>query len=59
MNTTARQLRQLISSNESYYAPIVEQARRECKLLCETFRDQPEWISGWGHQFACPECVRI
>ena len=57
MNTTARQLRQLISSNESYYAPIVEQARRECKLLCETFRDQPEWISGWGHQFACPECA--
>lgn len=57
MNTTARQIRRLIASNESYYAPIVEQARKECKLLCDSFRDQPEWISGWGHQFACPECA--
>ena len=57
MNTTARQIRQLISSDETYYAPIAEQARKECRLLAQTFRDQPEWISGWGHQFACPECA--
>ena len=37
MNTTARQIRRLIASNESYYAPIVEQARKECKLLCDSF----------------------
>ena len=57
MKTTARQIRQLISSDETYYAPIVEQARENCRLLVETFRDQPEWVSGWGHQFACPECA--
>ena len=57
MNTSAQQIRQLISSNESYYAPVLEQARRDCRLLADAFRDQPEWISGWGHQFACPECA--
>ncbi len=57
MNTTARQIRQLISSDEAYYAPIVQQAREECGRLVKTFRDQPEWVSGWGHRFACPECA--
>jgi len=57
MNTTARQIRRLIASNEAYYAPLAEQARRECRMLAGTFRDRPEWVSGWGHQFACPHCA--
>lgn len=57
MNTTAEQIRMLIASDEARYAPLAEQAARESRLLCDTFRDRPDWISGWGHQFACPDCA--
>lgn len=57
MNTTAESIRSLIRSNEAYYAPIAAQAAKESRQLCQTFRDQPDWVSGWGHQFACPDCA--
>lgn len=57
MNTTAAAIRMLIASDESRYAPLLHKAQRDSRHLCDTFRDRPEWISGWGHQFACPACT--
>lgn len=57
MNTTAKQIERLIRSNEAYYLPILERARRECSDLCRDFNDRPEWVSGWSHDFACPDCT--
>lgn len=57
MNTTAEKIQQLIRSDEPYYAPIMAKAAEECKELCDTFRDQPDWVSGWAHDFACPDCT--
>ena len=57
MNTTAQQIRSLIASDRDRYAPLAEQAARESRLLCDTFRDRPEWVSGWAHRFACPDCA--
>ena len=57
MNTTAAAIRALIRSNETYYAPILGAVRATSRALCQTFRDQADWVSGWGHQFACPECA--
>ena len=57
MNTTASSIRLLIASDEPRYLRILDQARKECRELSSSFRDHPEWVSGWGHQFACPECA--
>ncbi len=57
MNTTASKILALIQSNKPYYTAILEKARSESRTLCQTFRDQADWISGWGHQFACPNCA--
>jgi len=57
MNNTAEKIQKLIRSNERYYAPIMVKAAEECRELCETFRDQPDWVSGWAHDFACPDCT--
>ena len=57
MNTTAKQIERLIRSNEAYYQPILERARKECSTLCRDFNDSPKWVSGWGHDFACPDCT--
>ena len=57
MNTTAEQIRKLVDSHPERYGPVLEKARQDCDVWCRTFRDQPDWVSGWGHDFACPVCT--
>ena len=57
MNNTAQSIEQLIHSDPAYYHPLLLQAREENNRLSLTFRDQPHWISGWLHDFACPDCA--
>ncbi len=57
MNTTAAAIRALIESDKTYYGPIAQSAAQQSEALCHTFRDQGGWVSGWGHQFACPDCT--
>ena len=39
------------------YANALERAREGAKFARETFADRVEWISGWGHNFCCPDCA--
>ena len=39
------------------YANALERAREMAKFARETFADRVEWISGWGHNFCCPDCA--
>jgi len=57
LNTTSQQIQQLIRSNKKYYSAIAAKATEENRLLCTGFRDQADWVSGWGHDFACPDCA--
>lgn len=57
MNTTAQEIRRLIGGDEAYYGDILVRAQEESRQLCASFRDQPDWVSGWTHEFACPDCA--
>lgn len=57
MNTSASRIQQLIQSNAAYYTPVLSAARHQSRTLCRTFRDQAGWVSGWAHDFACPDCA--
>ncbi len=56
MNTTKQAFLSLISSDEEYYAPILEKAKKESEELISTFYDKKELIAGWGHNFVCTQC---
>ena len=39
------------------YAQVFEKAAEKAKFARENFADKVEWISGWGHNFCCPDCA--
>lgn len=39
------------------FADALEKAKREAKSLYEGFFDDVSWVSGWGHNFCCPDCA--
>ena len=57
MNAIAERMKKLVSADPARYGAVLETAQKECAALCRTFRDQPDWVSGWGHDFACPVCA--
>ena len=56
MNVTREQINALIASNKNYYEPLLEKAKQTSKYLVETFRDKAEYLTGWAHNFVCPNC---
>ncbi|MBR2350534.1 MAG: hypothetical protein IKA67_00725, partial [Clostridia bacterium] len=39
------------------YGDALSRALSEAKYAREHFADRAEWISGWAHNFCCPECA--
>jgi len=39
------------------YADILKASRERAKLVMERFADRPERLSGWAHDFVCPDCA--
>ena len=38
-------------------AKAIENAKREAEYARKNFADNPEWLSGWGHNFCCTKCA--
>lgn len=63
MNCTKNDLLALIHTNEGdaakRYSSIAEKAAATTRSLIAGFRDQADWVSGWGHDFVCPNCAAL
>ena len=59
MNTKEqiRTLTALAGSAGARYRAIAEKAARTTRILIDGFHDSPDWVSGWGHAFVCPDCA--
>ena len=61
MNTQKEQILALINSENpaeaERYGRIAKKAAEITKELANGFRDRPEWVSGWLHNFVCPDCA--
>ena len=56
MNTTREAFLSLIASDEDYYKPSLDAAKKECQELISCFYDDKALIAGWGHNFVCSDC---
>jgi len=49
-------IRRLIAS-DAHYAECWERVEKSAAFAMTHFDDHVEWLSGWGHDFNCPQCA--
>ena len=39
------------------FREVLDRAFADAKFARETFADSVDWVSGWGHNYCCPDCA--
>lgn len=52
----AETIRRILKKMPAYEA-VLDKARTNTEYAAAHFDDHPQWISGWGHDFCCPQCA--
>ncbi len=54
-SNSPEKIRELL--RDSRFAACRNTAHELAVMLAKNFSDRPEWVSGWGHDFVCPNCA--